>query len=64
METHNGLYIDSRVRVNEARFINHSCQPNCRPEKWEVAGRTRIGFFASEDIPKVEYAEAGVYNQY
>ena len=23
------LYIDARVKANAARFINHSCDPNC-----------------------------------
>ena len=35
-----------------ARFINHSCRPNCRTEKWLVNGETRIGIMANEKIPK------------
>lgn len=49
----NGLYIDSGIRGNEARFINHSCEPNCNPQKWTVNGQTRIGLFAASDIPTV-----------
>lgn len=45
-----GLYIDAAVRANEARFINHSCQPNLETQKWIVDKRTRIGLFAVHDI--------------
>lgn len=42
------LYIDSSNYGNEARFINHSCDPNVRPIKWTVFSngheQTRIGF--------------------
>ena len=31
-----------------ARFINHSCDPNCRMEKWTVAGKPRMALFAGE----------------
>jgi len=38
---------------NIARFINHSCDPNCETQKWWVRGETSIGIFAKKDIPKV-----------
>ena len=38
----------------EARFINHSCNPNCDIEKWNVLGEWRIGIFANRDIPAGE----------
>lgn len=50
----NCLYIDSGRRGNEARFINHSCHPNCDLQKWSVNGETRIGVFAAADIMKVK----------
>ena len=31
--------------------MNHSCQPNCETQKWNVNGDVRVGLFASEDIP-------------
>lgn len=29
-----GMVIDSYRMGNEARFINHSCNPNCEMQKW------------------------------
>ena len=45
-----GLVIDSYKRGSAARFINHSCEPNCKIEKWNVNGDMRIGVFAHVDI--------------
>eukprot|EP01117_Protostelium_nocturnum_P007245 TRINITY_DN2590_c0_g1_i3.p1 TRINITY_DN2590_c0_g1~~TRINITY_DN2590_c0_g1_i3.p1 ORF type:complete len:611 (+),score=190.28 TRINITY_DN2590_c0_g1_i3:140-1834(+) len=42
--------IDARKRGNRARFINHSCNPNCQTQKWNIAGETRVGIFALKDI--------------
>ncbi len=39
--------LDGRKRGNVARFINHSCDPNCRAET--IAGR--IWIIARRDIP-------------
>lgn len=50
-----GMHIDAAIRGNEARFINHSCEPNCNPEKWVIDGQTRIGFIAAIDIPMVGF---------
>ena len=38
--------IDATTKGNSARFINHSCSPNCETQKWSVKGETRIGIFA------------------
>ncbi|TYI22904.1 hypothetical protein ES332_A06G132000v1 [Gossypium tomentosum] len=43
--------IDATKKGNLARFINHSCQPNCDTRKWTVLGEIRVGIFAKEDIP-------------
>lgn len=32
-----GMVIDSYRMGNEARFINHSCEPNCEMQKWWVS---------------------------
>jgi hypothetical protein len=35
---------------NPARFINHSCDPNCETQKWLARGELAIGLFALTDI--------------
>jgi SET domain-containing protein len=34
LECGNGRVIDAGMRGTEARFANHSCEPNCHIEKW------------------------------
>lgn len=46
--------IDACAKGNLGRFINHSCDPNCRTEKWVVNGEICIGLFALRDINKGE----------
>ena len=43
----NGYVIDAAVGGNEARFINHSCDPNCEA----VIDRSRIWIYAKKNIP-------------
>uniref|UniRef100_A0A2P2K3Q8 Uncharacterized protein MANES_12G141700 n=1 Tax=Rhizophora mucronata TaxID=61149 RepID=A0A2P2K3Q8_RHIMU len=43
--------IDATKKGSLARFINHSCQPNCETRKWNVLGEIRVGIFARQDIP-------------
>lgn len=43
-------FIDATKKGSMARFINHSCQPNCETRKWTVFGETRVGIFAKQDI--------------
>ncbi|CAJ1069136.1 histone-lysine N-methyltransferase NSD3 isoform X1 [Xyrichtys novacula] len=42
--------IDAGPKGNSARFMNHSCSPNCETQKWTVNGDVRIGLFALTDI--------------
>ncbi|KAJ8679977.1 hypothetical protein QAD02_015764 [Eretmocerus hayati] len=49
-----GRMIDAEPKGNLSRFMNHSCQPNCKTEKWTVNGDTRIGLFALRDIESGE----------
>ncbi|XP_051139160.1 histone-lysine N-methyltransferase ASHH2 isoform X2 [Andrographis paniculata] len=46
--------IDACAKGNLGRFINHSCDPNCRTEKWMVDGEVCIGLFSLRDIKKGE----------
>ncbi|CAK7346920.1 unnamed protein product [Dovyalis caffra] len=48
------VVIDACAKGNLGRFINHSCDPNCRTEKWVVNGEICIGLFALRDIMKGE----------
>ncbi|CAH2237590.1 jg6296 [Pararge aegeria aegeria] len=43
--------IDAGPKGNLARFMNHSCEPNCETQKWTVLGDVRVGLFAINDIP-------------
>ncbi|KAK9501223.1 hypothetical protein O3M35_011977 [Rhynocoris fuscipes] len=43
--------LDAGPKGNLARFMNHSCNPNCETQKWTVNGDTRVGLFALVDIP-------------
>ncbi|CAB9501744.1 36 and H4 lysine-20 specific [Seminavis robusta] len=46
------VYLDARKKGSVARYINHSCEPNCVVERWKVRGIIRAGIFATRDIPK------------
>ncbi|XP_039494050.1 probable histone-lysine N-methyltransferase Mes-4 [Drosophila santomea] len=43
--------IDAGPKGNLARFMNHSCEPNCETQKWTVNCIHRVGLFAIKDIP-------------
>ncbi|CAH1969553.1 unnamed protein product [Acanthoscelides obtectus] len=47
----NQRMLDAGPKGNLARFMNHCCQPNCETQKWTVKGETRVGLFATMDIP-------------
>ncbi|XP_020524500.1 histone-lysine N-methyltransferase ASHH1 isoform X1 [Amborella trichopoda] len=42
--------VDATRKGSLARFINHSCEPNCVTRKWTVLGEIRVGIFAKKDI--------------
>ena len=50
-----GWFIDARGVANLARFINHSCEPNCSLTQINVSGRLRCGIFAMRDIKVGEF---------
>ena len=41
------MIIDA-TRGSIARFVNHSCEPNCKMVKWTVAGKPRMALFAGD----------------
>lgn len=45
------VYLDARKRGGIARYINHSCDPNCVVERWKVRGIMRAAVIAIQDIP-------------
>lgn len=67
METGNKFIIDSTTYGNQARFINHSCQPNAIAQKWVLNKSPRIIIIASSDIQAneeitINYGKAGAWN--
>ncbi|XP_065084451.1 nuclear receptor binding SET domain protein isoform X2 [Ochlerotatus camptorhynchus] len=44
------LTIDAGPKGNLARFINHSCEPNCETMLWKVGGAQAVGLFAIKDL--------------
>jgi len=46
------LVVDATRKGNYARFINHSCEPNCEVQMWVVDGVPRLGIFAKKEIEK------------
>lgn len=54
MRTENGEVIDPTYQGNIARFINHSCDPNCITRKWTVMKETMVGIFARREIAENE----------
>ena len=48
------IYLDARHRGGIARYINHSCEPNCVVHRWRVRGIIRACVFALRDIREGE----------
>jgi histone-lysine N-methyltransferase NSD2 len=56
--------IDAGPSGNLARFMNHSCDPNCKTVKWIVEGTYRMGLFAVRDINAGEISRLVVVNHF
>lgn len=48
MDFDQSMVLDA-TRGSIARFINHSCAPNCRMIKWTVSGKPRMALFAGDE---------------
>jgi SET domain-containing protein len=48
------LIVDATVKGGKARFINHSCQPNCEAAVCEIDGHKHILLFAKRFIYRGE----------
>eukprot|EP00878_Enallax_costatus_P039723 GHUV01045608.1.p1 GENE.GHUV01045608.1~~GHUV01045608.1.p1 ORF type:complete len:189 (+),score=45.06 GHUV01045608.1:259-825(+) len=44
--------IDATKKGGMARFINHSCEPNCKTVKWQVGGEVVVAIKATQHIPE------------
>jgi hypothetical protein len=49
-----GEYLDPSRRGSIARFMNHSCEPNCTMEVWTVKGELRACVYTKRAIAKDE----------
>lgn len=50
-----GTIINARIMGNFARFINHSCVPNCRLQKVTIDGKWHAIVIAEQDIVPNEH---------
>ena len=54
MSLSDGCVIDAKRTGNLARFINHSCAPNCQAMKWYVDQMPRVVIVTTADIQPFE----------
>ncbi|CAH8308375.1 unnamed protein product [Eruca vesicaria subsp. sativa] len=51
-QVNSNMVIDATYKGNKSRYINHSCNPNAKMQKWVNDGEIRIAIFATRDIKK------------
>lgn len=50
-----GQYIiDAHKKGNISRYVNHSCNPNCEIQSWNVNGLPRLALFSIKEIQRAE----------
>ncbi len=52
MKVREGRIIDGNISNNDAKYVNHSCRPNCKLERWEVNNEERPVMFAKTRIKR------------
>ena len=50
-----GWYIDAREKGSLSRFINHSCEPNCKLVPVNIAGHIRVSIIACKKVKPGEF---------
>lgn len=56
-QTEEGRAVDPKDVDCLSKYINHSCEPNCLAEVWNVSGHERIRLVAAQDIRKSDPLE-------
>ena len=46
------LFVDAKFEGNNTRFINHSCEPNCRYESWRCGDEFMVYVVTIKNIAK------------
>eukprot|EP00591_Stephanopyxis_turris_P012618 CAMPEP_0195508434 /NCGR_PEP_ID=MMETSP0794_2-20130614/1637_1 /TAXON_ID=515487 /ORGANISM="Stephanopyxis turris, Strain CCMP 815" /LENGTH=598 /DNA_ID=CAMNT_0040635387 /DNA_START=534 /DNA_END=2330 /DNA_ORIENTATION=- len=55
MQLEAGWYIDAREKGNLSRFVNHSCDPNCKLVPVNVAGFMRVAIVCITEVKSGEF---------
>lgn len=53
-EHKNAEIVDATHVGNKARYLNHSCDPNCHARVVNVAGKNKILIYTVKDVKKNE----------
>jgi len=59
-----GTVVDATKKGGIARFINHSCAPNCTAKIIRVGGTKRIVIYALRDIEKGVFEQISIYDRF